>query len=156
MSVIIYTDGGALGNPGPGGYGVVMRYGKHCKELSEGFRLTTNNRMELLAVIRALQALKKDGLEVHVYTDSQYVQKAVTQGWVFNWERKGFAGRKNGDLWQQFLPLYRKHKVHFHWVRGHTGIPDNERCDELAKAAAAGTKLPPDRGYEAEIASKGK
>lgn len=137
MKVIIYTDGGSLGNPGPGGYGVVMKYGENYrKELSEGFRLTTNNRMELLAVIKALEALKKEGLEVHIYTDSQYVMNSVEKGWVFNWEKKNFKGKKNADLWRQFLTLYPKQKLKFHWVKGHSGIPENERCDQLAKAAA--------------------
>ena len=154
MKITIYTDGGALGNPGPGGYGAVLMYGNHQKELSEGFRLTTNNRMELLAVIRALEALKKDGLEVEIYTDSQYVQRAVSEKWVFGWEKKGFAGKKNADLWRQFLVLYRKHQVRFHWVKGHAGIPGNERCDQLAQGAARGKNLQIDRVYETENGGK--
>ncbi|MEM6764316.1 MAG: ribonuclease HI [Bacteroidota bacterium] len=148
MRIDIYTDGGSLGNPGPGGYGAVLKFHQHRKELSEGYRLTTNNRMELLAVTRSLEALKKPGMEVHVFTDSQYVQKSVSQGWVFNWEKKGFKGKKNADLWKEFLKIYRKHRVYFHWVKGHSGIPENERCDELAKAAARKSSLLVDFGYE--------
>ncbi len=151
MRIIVYTDGGSLGNPGPGGYGVVMRYGSsYRKELSEGFRKTTNNRMELLAVIRALESMKKEGLEIDIYTDSQYVMNSVEKGWVFNWEKKGFKGKKNADLWKRFLPLYGKHRIKFHWVKGHSGVPDNERCDVLAKAAASGPRptLTIDEVYE--------
>lgn len=149
MKILVYTDGAAKGNPGPGGYGVVLIYGQHRKEMSEGFRKTTNNRMELLAVIKALEALKKPGLEVDIYTDSRYVQQAVSQGWVFGWEKKGFKDKKNPDLWRRFLVTYRKHKVTIHWVKGHAGHPLNERCDELAVAAAEQPNLPPDSGYEA-------
>jgi ribonuclease HI len=148
MKVIMYTDGSALGNPGPGGYGVVMKYGKHRKEIAQGFRHTTNNRMELLAVIVGLEALKRDGIEVEVYTDSQYVQKAVSLGWVFGWEKKGFKGKKNPDLWKRFLVVYRKHQVTFRWVKGHAGIPENERCDELANGAAQTNPTEVDEGYE--------
>ncbi len=150
MKITIYTDGGALGNPGPGGYGALLIYGNRKKELSEGFRLTTNNRMELLAVIRAMEALKQDNLELHFYTDSQYVQRAVTEKWVFGWEKKGFKGKKNADLWRQFLVLYRKHTVIFHWVKGHSGVPGNERCDELAVAAARNNAINIDHVYEQE------
>lgn len=150
MKITIYTDGGALGNPGPGGYGALLIYGNRKKELSEGFRLTTNNRMELLAVIRAMEALKQDNLELHFYTDSQYVQRAVTEKWVFGWEKKGFKGKKNADLWRQFLVLYRKHKVVFHWVKGHSGVPGNERCDELAVAASRNNAINIDHVYEQE------
>ncbi|RMG19200.1 MAG: ribonuclease HI [Bacteroidetes bacterium] len=150
MKIVIYTDGASQGNPGPGGYGAVLKFGPHRKELSAGYRLTTNNRMELLAVIKALEALKKEQLEVDIFTDSQYVQRAITEGWVFNWERKNFKGKKNADLWRQFLPLYRKQKVNFHWVKGHAGIPENERCDELATTAAQGPNLLIDEAYEAE------
>jgi len=148
MKIIIYTDGSSLGNPGPGGYGVVMKYGQHRKEISAGFRKTTNNRMELLAVIVALEALKKEGLEVLIYTDSQYVQRAVTEKWVFGWERKNFKGKKNPDLWRRFLPLYRKQRVTFKWVKGHAGIPENERCDQLANSAAQQNPRDIDAGYE--------
>ena len=147
-SIIIYTDGASRGNPGPGGYGVVMKYGAHRKEISQGFRKTTNNRMELLAVIVALEALKKDFLDVHIYTDSQYVQRAITEKWVFGWEKKGFKGKKNSDLWRRFLPSYRRQRVTMHWVKGHDGVPENERCDELATQAADGFELLVDQGFE--------
>ena len=145
--IVIYTDGAARGNPGPGGLGVVMLFGKHRRELSEGFRLTTNNRMELLAVIRALEALKRDDLSVKIYTDSRYVADAVNKGWVFNWEAKRFKNKKNVDLWQQFLAVYRKFKVQFVWVKGHASIPENERCDRLAVEASHGASLQEDSGY---------
>lgn len=122
--------------------------GKHRKELSEGFRLTTNNRMELLSVIVALEALKREGQQVEVYSDSKYVVDAVEKGWVFNWEKKAFAKKKNPDLWKRFLKIYRKHKVSFHWVKGHAGNPLNERCDELAVAAAESSDLKIDQGFE--------
>ena len=145
--IVIYTDGAARGNPGPGGYGVVMMYGKHRRELSEGFRLTTNNRMELLAVIRGLETLKRDDLSVKIYTDSRYVSDAVNKGWIFNWETKRFKNKKNVDLWQQFLEVYRKYKVQFIWVKGHASIPENERCDRLAVEASHGASLQEDSGY---------
>ncbi|MCL4159436.1 UNVERIFIED_CONTAM: hypothetical protein GTU68_040804 [Idotea baltica] len=148
MKVIIYTDGASLGNPGPGGYGAVLKYGTHRKELSEGFRKTTNNRMELLAVIKALEVLKRDGLTVAIYTDSKYVEQSVTKRWVFGWEKKGFKDKKNPDLWRQFLPLYRKHRITLHWVKGHAGIAENERCDELATTAAKLSPFLVDEGYE--------
>lgn len=147
--ITIYTDGAASGNPGPGGYGVVLMSGPHRKELSEGFRLTTNNRMELLAVIKGLEALKKDGCEVTVYTDSKYVADAVEKKWLFGWEKKQFKGKKNPDLWQRFLKTYRKHIVNFVWVKGHANIPENERCDRLAVAASQSPNLLVDTAYEA-------
>ncbi|MCF6240721.1 MAG: ribonuclease HI [Bacteroidales bacterium] len=146
-NVIIYTDGAARGNPGPGGYGVVLMSGKYRKELSGGFKLTTNNRMELLAVIIGLEALKQSGSEVTVYSDSKYVVDAVEKGWVFNWEKKSFKDKKNADLWRRFLKIYPKHKVKFVWVKGHANIPENERCDELAVAASMQKNLPEDTGY---------
>jgi len=150
--IVMYTDGAAKGNPGPGGYGTVLMAkvnGKnHRKELSEGFRKTTNNRMELLAVIRGLQALKKEGQSVTIYSDSKYVVEAVEKGWIWNWQKKGFKNKANVDLWQAFIPLFRKHKVKFHWVKGHAGIPENERCDQLAVEAAEGYDLKIDQGYE--------
>jgi ribonuclease HI len=146
--ITIYTDGAARGNPGPGGYGVLLIAGKHRKELSEGFRLTTNNRMELLAVIRGLEALRNEGSDVMVYTDSKYVSDAVTKGWVIEWEKKQFKKKKNPDLWKKFLKLYRKHKVSFTWVEGHAGNPGNERCDQLAVEASHMTELLTDEGYE--------
>jgi ribonuclease HI len=144
----IYTDGAASGNPGPGGFGVVMIYGSHRKEISEGYRLTTNNRMELLAVIRGLEAVKWEKADIDVYTDSKYVSDAVNQGWLFQWERKRFKGKKNPDLWTDFLEIYRKHNVKFHWIKGHAGHKENTRCDELAVAASKGRELIEDEGYE--------
>jgi ribonuclease HI len=145
--IVIYTDGAARGNPGPGGLGVVMIYGKHRKELSEGYRLTTNNRMELLAVIRGLENLKREDLKVKIYTDSRYVSDAVNQGWIFSWEAKRFKKKKNVDLWKRFLDLYRKYKVDFVWVKGHASVPENERCDRLAVIASQGKHLQEDSGY---------
>lgn len=150
--ITIYTDGSSLGNPGPGGYGVVMMAkvnGKaYRKELSEGFRKTTNNRMELLAVIKGLQTLKKEGTRVTVYSDSKYVVDAVEKGWIWNWQKKGFKDKANVDLWKTFIPVYKAHQVSFKWVKGHAGIPENERCDELAVDAAHGKDLKADKGYE--------
>jgi len=149
--ITIYTDGAASGNPGPGGYGAVLLSGKHRKELSQGYRNTTNNRMELLAVIIALEALKINSCTVTVYTDSKYVADAVEKGWLFNWEKKQFKGKKNPDLWRRFLQVYRKHNVRFHWVKGHANIPENERCDRLAVEASQEPNLPADRGYEQSL-----
>ena len=150
--VQIYTDGGASGNPGPGGYGALMMYGEHRKELSGGFRLTTNNRMELLAVITALEALSKPGMEVDVYSDSKYVVDAVEKRWVMNWEKKGYLNKKNPDLWKRFLVIYRQHNVVFHWVKGHAGNPYNEHVDQLAVAAYQKGSLLVDAAYEASTA----
>jgi ribonuclease HI len=144
----VYTDGAAQGNPGPGGYGVIMKYGKLEKEISEGFRLTTNNRMELLAVIVGLEALKKEGIPVTIYSDSKYVVDAVEKGWLWNWEKKDFAKKANPDLWRRFIPLYRKYKPKFKWIKGHSGHPENERCDELAVLAAESANLGTDHEYE--------
>ncbi|MBL4593989.1 MAG: ribonuclease HI [Flavobacteriales bacterium] len=146
--ITIYTDGAAKGNPGNGGYGVVMMSGKHRKELSEGFRLTTNNRMELLSVIVALESIKNAPADVAVFSDSKYVVDSVEKGWVFGWQKKGFKGKKNIDLWKRFLLIYPKHKVKFNWVKGHAGNVFNERCDELAVDAAEGNNLLIDEGYE--------
>ena len=146
--ITVYTDGAARGNPGPGGYGVVLLSGKFRKELSEGFKHTTNNRMELLAVIVALETLKIPGSEVTVYTDSKYVADAVTKGWVFNWVKKRFKDKKNPDLWLRFLEIYKKHSVKFVWVKGHANNVLNERCDELAVAASLGKNLKEDTGYQ--------
>ena len=146
--IIVYTDGAARGNPGPGGYGVVLMSGKHRKELAEGFRRTTNNRMELLAVIKALKVLRNPGSKVHIYTDSKYVSDAVNKGWVFNWEKKGFKKKKNVDLWKAFLEIYREHDVSVSWVEGHANIKENERCDELAVEASKGYDLSVDTAYE--------
>lgn len=146
--ITIYTDGAAKGNPGPGGYGAVLKFGKHRKELSEGFRLTTNNRMELLAVIRALQALNTDEFPVQIYSDSKYVVDSVEKGWIWGWQKKGFKDKKNPDLWLRYIPLHLKYKPKFIWVRGHAGNIENERCDVLAVQAAEGFDLKPDQGYE--------
>ncbi len=149
--ITIYTDGAAKGNPGNGGYGVVMLYKKHRKELSGGFRMTTNNRMELLAVIVGLETLKNEGSRVTIYSDSKYVVDSVEKGWLWNWEKKGFVKKKNPDLWRRFIPAYKRHRVKFQWVKGHAGIPENERCDQLAVEAAEGPNLPADVGYESSI-----
>ena len=147
----IYTDGAAKGNPGPGGYGVILRWKDVEKELSAGYELTTNNRMELLAVCVGLEAIRQEGHRVRVITDSRYVADAVTKGWVFGWERKGYKGKKNPDLWQRFLRSYRKHEVRFTWVRGHAGHPENERCDALAVLAAESPGRLQDEGYLASL-----
>lgn len=149
-NITIYTDGSARGNPGPGGYGVVLISGPYRKELSAGYRITTNNRMELMAVCVALEALKYEDSVVTLYSDSKYVIEAVNQGWLFGWERKGFAGKKNPDLWMRFLRVYRRHRVSFVWVKGHATTVENNRCDELAVAAATGTSLLEDTGYNGE------
>lgn len=146
--ITIYTDGAAKGNPGPGGYGAVLKFGKHRKELSEGFRLTTNNRMELLAVIRALQALNTDEFPVTIYSDSKYVVDAIEKGWLWGWQKKRFKDKKNPDLWLRYIPLHLKYKPKFVWVKGHAGNIENERCDQLAVAAAEGFDLKVDQGYE--------
>lgn len=146
--VTIYTDGSALGNPGPGGYGVVLMSGVHRKELSQGYTLTTNNRMELLAVIKGLEALKKEGCEVTIYSDSKYVVDAVEKGWLWNWVRTGFKDKKNSDLWRSFIPLFRAHNVKFVWIKGHNDNKENERCDRLAVAAASSKELLEDSGYK--------
>lgn len=145
--VQIYTDGAAKGNPGNGGYGAVLLSGGYQKELSQGYILTTNNRMELLAVIVALEALTKP-CQVMVFSDSKYVVDSVEKGWVFGWQKKGFKGKKNPDLWKRFLTVNKKHKVNFTWVKGHAGNPLNERCDELAVNAAESGNLLPDTGYQ--------
>lgn len=145
--ITIFTDGAASGNPGPGGYGIVLISGRHRKELSGGFRLTTNNRMELLAVIIALETLRFPGSEVTVYTDSRYVTDAVEKGWLFEWESKRFKKKKNPDLWIRFLKTYRQHKVKFVWIKGHAENPDNEKCDRLAVSASQSGSLENDEGY---------
>jgi len=145
--VTIYTDGSAKGNPGNGGYGAVLLAGSHKKELSEGFVNTTNNRMELLAVIAALEVLRNPGTDVTVYSDSKYVVDSVEKKWVFNWVKTNFKGKKNVDLWKRFLLIYPKHNVKFIWVKGHAGNLYNERCDVLAVNAADGSNLVEDKGY---------
>ncbi len=154
--IIIYTDGAARGNPGPGGYGIVLLSGKFRKELSEGYRNTTNNRMELLAVIVALETLKIKGSEVLIYSDSKYVVDSVEKGWVFGWVKKRFKGKKNADLWKRFLTIFPQHKIKFQWVKGHNNNPENERCDQLAVAASFKENLPPDKGYEEVLAESQK
>jgi len=147
--ITIYTDGAARGNPGPGGYGVVLISGKHRLEKTGGFRLTTNNRMELLAVIAGLESLKKPGSKVTVYTDSRYVADAVEKGWVFQWESKAFRKKKNPDLWTRFLRIYRKHNVRLVWVKGHASNRENELCDRMAVESSMKKDLQEDSGYEA-------
>jgi ribonuclease HI len=144
----LYTDGAAQGNPGPGGYAAILKYKDHVKEISQGFRLTTNNRMELMAVIAGLEAIKKEGIPVAIYSDSEYVVKAVEQGWLWTWEKKNFAKKKNVDLWKRYIPLHKKYKPKFHWVRGHAGHTENERCDYLAVQAATSPNLLTDTEYE--------
>ncbi|MBO2543484.1 ribonuclease HI [Salegentibacter sp. BDJ18] len=148
--VHIYTDGAARGNPGPGGYGIVMEWvGKaYRKEFAKGFKHTTNNRMELLAVIEALKKLKKPGISAIVFTDSKYVADAVNKKWVFGWEKKNFKDRKNADLWIEFLKEIRKHNVGFRWIKGHNDHPQNERCDALAVAASKEKRLLIDEGFQ--------
>jgi ribonuclease HI len=146
--IVMYTDGASQGNPGRGGYGVVLKYKQHRKEISQGFRLTTNNRMELLAVIVGLEAIKDSSHEVTVYSDSRYVVDAIEKKWLWGWVKKNFTKVKNPDLWQRLLKVYSKHKVRFVWVKGHAGNPENERCDQLAVRAALGSELLIDEGYE--------
>jgi len=147
-SIKIYTDGASQGNPGPGGYGTILTFGNNKKELTEGFRLTTNNRMELLAVIRGIQALKNNIYPVTVYSDSKYVVDAIEKGWIWNWEKKGFKGKKNPDLWKEYINLSKDFKIKFIWIKGHAGHPENERCDQLAVQSAQGKDLKVDQGYE--------
>ena len=155
--LIIYTDGAARGNPGPGGYGAILFWGGHKKELSGGYRYTTNNRMELMAVIAGLEALKKEGLKITIYSDSQYVVKAVEQGWLKNWIATNFkGGKKNKDLWLYFHELAQKNNIRFVWVRGHADNPYNNRCDELATAAADGGSLLIDTAFELESGRSGR
>lgn len=150
--VTIYTDGACLGNPGPGGYGAILMYGPHRKELSGGYRLTTNNRMEIMAAIAALSALKTP-CQVELFSDSQYLVNAMTKGWVQRWKARNWLRTKtekakNSDLWEKLLALCSRHEVSFHWLRGHDGHVENERCDQLAVAAASVNDLPADEGYE--------
>ena len=151
MKVSIYTDGSSKGNPGRGGYGVVLLYEGHRKEVSEGFRLTTNNRMELLAVIIGLEALKSFNKKVVIYSDSKYVVNAIEKKWLLNWEKNSFKKKKNKDLWLRFLKIYRKHSVKFVWIKGHSEIVENERCDFLAVQAAEKKDLKIDEYYENSI-----
>ncbi len=153
-AITVYTDGSALGNPGPGGFGIVLMSGQYRKEVSAGYRHTTNNRMELMSVIVALEMMKNAGSDVTIYSDSKYVIESVDKRWVFGWVKKGFAGKKNADLWRRFLAIYPKHTVKFVWVKGHANNVENERCDRLAVAAAnnkANHHI--DAGYEAAMAA---
>ena len=152
MEVTIYTDGSSRGNPGPGGYGAVLMSNGKTKELSAGYRKTTNNRMELMGVIAALEALKKPALNITVYTDSQYIVKAIKEGWLNKWLATNFAGgKKNRDLWVKFYNLYQQHRINFVWVKGHADNVYNNRCDKLATTAADGRNLLVDEGYEMDI-----
>lgn len=148
--ITMYTDGAASGNPGPGGYGVVLISGKYRKDLYKGYRLTTNNRMELMAVIVGLEMLKHENCDVTIYSDSKYVIDSVEKKWVFGWVKKRFKGKKNADLWMRFLEIYRKHQVKFVWVKGHANIPGNERADELAVMGSKSANLLEDTGYQSE------
>jgi ribonuclease HI len=150
--IVLYTDGSSRGNPGPGGYGALLMSGHHHKELSQGFRLTTNNRMELLAVIAGLEAIKKNELPITIYSDSQYIVNAVEKGWLNTWIKTDFkGGKKNKDLWKHYYELSKKFTIKFIWVKGHADNPHNNRCDELATNAAAGKHLLIDKGYEDSI-----
>jgi ribonuclease HI len=152
QQLIIYTDGSSRGNPGPGGYGAILKWGTTEKELSKGFRLTTNNRMELLAVIAAIEALTRAPLHITIFSDSQYVVKAVNEGWLNKWMATNFkGGKKNSDLWKRFHALSKKHHLQFKWVKGHADNPYNNRCDILATEAADGKNLAIDEGYESGI-----
>ncbi len=145
--VELYTDGASRGNPGPAGFGLILKYGTFEKEHKQGFRRSTNNRMELLAVIIGLELLTKDDQTVLVVTDSQYVVNAIEKGWLFDWQKTNFKKKKNKDLWQRFLEVYKKHTVRFEWIKGHNDHPYNERCDKLAvEAALHPTEI--DYGYE--------
>lgn len=158
-NVTIYTDGGCINNPGPGGYGVVLLYGDRRRELSGGFRLTTNNRMEIMAAIAGLSALR-ESCRVTLHSDSQYLVNAIEQGWAARWQENGWKRNRkemalNPDLWEELLNLCEKHKVTFKWVRGHAGNEENERCDELAQAMARSSDLPPDLEYERTAGAAG-
>jgi ribonuclease HI len=136
MNINLFTDGACKGNPGPGGYGIVLEFQGKKKEINCGYKLTTNNRMELMALIVGLESIKTNQYPVHVFSDSKYVIDSISKGWVFNWKIKGFKGKKNQDLWERYLLLHPQFKLDFHWVKGHAGHPENERCDVLAVAAA--------------------
>jgi ribonuclease HI len=149
QEIVMYTDGAARGNPGPGGYGTILMSGNHVKELSQGYRKTTNNRMELMAVIAGLEALKKNGLSITIYSDSQYIVKALNEGWLKKWIATNFSGgKKNKDLWVRFYHLYQQHTIKFIWVKGHADNQYNNRCDQLATDAADDSNLLIDEGYE--------
>ena len=150
--ITIYTDGSSKGNPGPGGFGAILMFGKHSKEISMGYRFTTNNRMELIAVLASLEGLKKNDLPLTIHSDSQYVVKAINEGWLNNWIKTGFkGGKKNKDLWVKYFQLSKKFKIKIQWVKGHADNPYNNRCDELATTAADGKHLLIDEGYENQV-----
>ena len=153
QDIKIYTDGSSRGNPGPGGYGIIMEECKSgfIKEFSKGFKQTTNNRMELLAVIDSLKKLKKESLSITIYTDSKYVVNPVEKQWLHSWKKTGFKNKKNVDLWLELLPLLKKHKVQFKWIKGHNDHPQNERCDKLAFSASKKIKLFDDTGYNKNL-----
>jgi ribonuclease HI len=146
----IYTDGSSLGNPGPGGYGIILEFNGKTKELSKGYRLTTNNRMELLAVIVALESIKTKKHSITIYSDSKYVIDSIVKGWVNSWKNKNFKGKKNKDLWLKYLSIHKDFEIKFQWVKGHNGHPENERCDQLAVAAASGKSMEVDIEFEKE------
>ncbi len=150
----IFTDGSAKGNPGNGGYGVYLRFGNKVKELSQGYRLTTNNRMELLAVVVALESLKTNEYRIRITSDSKYVIDAITKGWLNGWLKKNFSGKKNEDLWRRYLAIARNFQIEFNWVRGHNGHYENERCDFLAVKAAESSHLMVDEFYEKSESKK--
>ena len=151
MSIVnIYTDGSSRGNPGPGGYGVILEFQGKRKELSQGFRRTTNNRMELLAVIVGLEHLTTNKYVVCIHSDSKYVIDSITKGWVFGWQKKNFKGKKNEDLWMRYLAIHAKFQLQFNWVKCHAGHPENERCDELAVSAALSNELIVDENFESQ------
>jgi len=149
--ITIFTDGASRGNPGPGGYGIVMKWNSHRKEIADGFRMTTNNRMELLSVIIALETIKRNNEKIIIYSDSKYVVDAVEKGWVFGWQKNNFKKKKNADLWNRFLVVYEKLDVKFHWIKGHNDHPENELCDQLAVNAALGMDLHVDEGFESGL-----
>ena len=154
--ISIFTDGSSRGNPGPGGYGIVLKYKDLEKEISGGFRRTTNNRMELMALIVALESLQTDQYPIEVYSDSKYVIDAITKGWVFSWRTKNFKGKKNKDLWLRYLDLHPKFKLSYNWVKGHAGHPENERCDVLAVEAALTNNKAIDKAFEQTEAEEEK
>ncbi|MDX2197146.1 MAG: ribonuclease HI [Cytophagales bacterium] len=150
-TIYIYTDGACSGNPGPGGYGVLMRYGGNEKTMSDGYRYTTNNRMELMAVIKALQALKRTDLPILIQSDSEYVINSITKRWVYEWDKKNYKDKKNADLWRKYLEVSKNYKISYKWIKGHAGHKENEMCDALAVKAAQKPDLQIDEGYEQEV-----
>ncbi|MFM7566627.1 MAG: ribonuclease HI [Flavobacteriales bacterium] len=147
----VFTDGSSRGNPGPGGYGIVLKFGEKEKVISKGFRLTTNNRMELMAVIEALSLITSNQYPIHIYSDSKYVIESITQKWVWGWKQKGYKNKKNADLWEKYLELHPRFNLTFHWIKGHAGHPENERCDALAVEAALSNNVSIDSAYEASL-----